>query len=208
MKLTVLIPVFNTHPADLIEAVYSVIYQDCGNIHRIILVDDGSINLETIKALRFLKDVTSAEVYEKPNGGTSDALNYGHSIADTEYIAIHGSDDISHRSRFSKQIDFIKKNPGIDVVGTNLFSFYDDDINRTPVFVSQMRADGKPPYSDKRWLACHGTVIYKKDSVIKAGGYDVAFKRAQDVDLWGRMAKQGFKFRNITETLYAWRRFR
>ena len=208
MILTVLIPIYNTPAEQLIEATMSILKQDDGIEHHIILIDDCSELSETKQAIDFLNKISNRinVAYTDSNSGTSVALNYGHQFVDTEYVAIMGSDDISHASRFRKQIDYLKKHPKVDVLGTNLFSFYNDDIKRTAVFTSN-----HPEIPDSKkcnWLVNHGTVVYRNKAVWQVGGYNPAYKRGQDIELWGRMAAKGFIFRNITEVLYAWRKRR
>lgn len=211
MKICVIIPVFNTKPAALMEAVECILNQDCGisAIEKIILVDDGSTNIHTLSTIGLLRETYSIiDVITKPNGGTSSAFNEGHKHVTTEYVAVMGSDDICDRSRFRLQMDYIKAHPETDVIGTNLFSFYDDDIRRKPVFTSTHREKPVGLANDPRWLVNHGTVIYRQSAVMEIGGYDENFPRGQDVQLWGRMSEKGYVFRNIETVLYCWRRYR
>lgn len=211
MKLTVLIPIYNTKPAALLESVYCILNQDCGMnaIHEIILIDDGSTNEETIDVISFLMKNHGCMVrIQKANGGTSSALNSGHAQVQTEYVAIMGSDDVCHKSRFRLQLDYLKKHPDTDVLGTNLFSFHNDDIRRKPIFTSTHREISVGASGDKRWLVNHGTVVYRQSAVMSVGGYDEKVGRGQDVNLWGRMNEKGFKFRNVEQVLYAWRRYK
>lgn len=207
MKISVLIPVFNTKPDALLESVYSILRQDDGVQHDIIIIDDASTDYGTIQAINSLrKNSYPIKILTlEENGGTSVALNKGHRMVETEFVAIQGSDDVSDRSRFRLQIDYLKKNRETDVLGTNLFSFRDQDIRRTPIFTSSHPE--KPIVKNTNWIVNHGTVIYRQEAVLKTGGYNPSFKRAQDVDLWGRMYSKGFVFRNITEVLYAWRHY-
>ena len=208
MKLTVLIPIYNTLPEQLFEAVMSIYRQDDGIEHDILLIDDCSDSTETKQAIHALnnlsKRINVVNTYE--NVGTSGALNLGHNLVNTDYVAIMGSDDVSHHSRFRKQIEYLKNHPKTDVLGTNLFSYFSDDIKRTPAFTSSHKE--VPDTSKGSWVVNHGTVIYRNSAVHKAGLYNLTYRRAQDVELWGRMIKQGFIFRNITEVLYAWRKKR
>lgn len=205
---TVLIPVFNTKPQHLYEAVYSMLNQTIKRDIKILLVDDASDNCETILALDILAKHSNISLHTMAkNGGTSAALNRGHEIIDTEYIAIMGSDDISDRNRLQLQMDFIGRNPQIDVVGANLFSFYDDDIERNRRFTSKHPLRPNLSNTANGWLVNHGTVIYKNKSVQDVGGYKLP-GRGQDVELWKRMIQSGKTFANIEPVLYAWRRFR
>lgn len=206
MKLTILIPIYNTAPHHLIEAVMSILDQDDGINHDIILIDDCSTANPTLDALEFAANLTDyIKLIRCPkNSGTSGALNLGHQHVKTEYVAIMGSDDISHPSRFRKQIEYLEANPETDVLGTNLFSFKNDDIYRRSIFTSSH--EEKPNVEERSWLVNHGTVIYRQSAVMEVGGYNPDFKRGQDVDLWKRMRSK-FIFRNVTEVLYAWRRY-
>lgn len=209
MNLTVLIPVYNTQPHHLMESVFSIIHQDDGNKHRIILIDDGSTDYETTRALQFFERYENIETYHIPHGGTSSALNYGHSIVKTEFVALQGGDDVSHPSRFKHQINLLKSDKKADVVSTNLFSYYDDDITRKPLFTSFFPQIVTKPYArTSDWWANHGTVVYRQEAVMKAGLYDKSIGRGQDVDLWKRMKAQGCRFTCVTDVCYAWRRFR
>ncbi|MFW6335220.1 MAG: hypothetical protein ACOC0W_08105, partial [Desulfosalsimonas sp.] len=51
----------------------------------------------------------------------------------------------------------------------------------------------------------HSTVMFKKDRVLAAGGYDTSLKRRQDYELWFRLASCGLKFANIPEPLVLYR---
>ena len=207
MKLTVLIPIYNTRPDHLMEAVYSILHQHDSTVHDIILIDDCSDNKATIACIKTLCEhypQIKAEWMDK-NSGTSAALNRGHEMASTGYVAIMGSDDVSDLSRFRKQIAFIKENPEVDVIGTNLFGFYTDDIFRKRIFVTRHL---QQPDTSKGWFMNHGTAIYKLKSVIDAGGYNILYNRGQDVELWNRMLGLGYNFGNVEEVLMGWRRYR
>ena len=214
IDFTVAIPVFNTKPAELLEAVYSIINQTIKQDFEIIIIDDCSNDLATINALKLFEDQSFIRsgirktfvLRLDENGGTSKALNVAHDLIKSEYIAIMGSDDIADPNRFEKQIKHLEKNPQIDVLGTNLFSFYEDDIFRKPAHVT------KHPYKagngTSTWLVNHGTVIYKNKEVKRIGGYDLTKRRAQDIDLFLRLRNAGKIICNLPDILYAWRRRR
>ena len=58
------------------------------------------------------------------------------------------------------------------------------------------------------WPVNHGTVIYRNSAVMAVGGYNVTYKRGQDVELWKRMRANGSVFRNIEQVLYSYRRYK
>lgn len=203
MKLTAIIPVYNTPPYQLLEAIESIRWQSVEGDCRVILVDDGSkeecLPFSNCEVIRF-----------NENRGTASALNAAHQLVDTEYVAVVGSDDINHPERFHQQLSYLRRNPDTDVLGTGIYAFYDDDIFRKPIFT--VTHNERPKVGDKAgnpyWLTNHGTVIYRQSAVMDVNGYDEKVGRGQDVDLWRRMYKNGAVFRNIPFVSVAWRRKR
>lgn len=207
IDFTVLIPVYNTKPHELIEAVFSVhpTNQTIEQDYKIVIVDDGSNDASTLKALEFLK-LAGIIVYHKPeNGGTSSALNLGHEKITTKWIAIMGSSDISLPDRFRLQVNHLLANPGIDVLGTNLYSFKESDNTRASIYQTSHKYETTLKERSEGWLTNHGTVMYKNQSVKDVGGY-ILPGRYQDVDLWKRMSLAGKKIRTLAPVTYAWRK--
>lgn len=210
MRIDILIPVFNTKADHLLQSVYSIYRNINKRKHRIILLDDGSSEEETLAALDFLESFCKV-VHFDCNEGTSVVLNKGHELVECEYVAIAGSDDIYHPERFPMQISYLKKNPEVDVLGTEIYWFFEDNLwvkNGSHIIASGYTNHGEKPDLSKNWFVNHGTVIYKQDAVMSVGGYNEKLRRRQDVELWGRMKNEGFEFRNIPEVLAAWRRYR
>lgn len=206
IDFTVLIPVFNTNPSHMQECIDSILSQTLPSQNRIVIVNDGSSDQGTINKLAELEKDTRFDVHNLPNNlGIAGAYNYGHGIIDTEYIALQGSDDISDRNRFSRQIEYFKRGP-VDVLGTQLSSFWNHDPHRKLFFKS--KHNGRPMHGNG-WQTNHGTVIYRNQAVKDVGGYNEAIKgKGSDVDLFARMMKAGCTFRNMSENLYLWRRFK
>lgn len=205
IDFSVLIPVYNTRPEHLLEAVTSVLNQTIKQKYNVVLVDDGSTNQGTLIALQYLRTFPQIKVFTLPeNQGTSAALNKGHELIESEYIAIMGADDISHKERFLFQTIYLQKHPYVDVLGCNLSSFLNDDIQRKLKFTSQHPAI---PVKGKGWQTNHGTVIYKNQAVKDLGGYNLQYRRGQDIELWNRMMAAGKVFRNLHDNLYLWRKY-
>lgn len=206
-EITTLIPVYNTQPDFLLESVFSILRQTAKIKNEIILINDCSNNENTLDVLRTLNHTQRVIIKGLDvNSGTSVALNEGHKLVRTEYVAIMGSDDVCDLTRFEKQISYLEKNKDVDVLGTNLFGFYENDIWRRKLFITTHK---ETPDFSKSWFINHGTVIYKQKFFEEMNGYDVTKRRWQDVDLWLRAKNTGkYKFANIEEILYAWRRYK
>lgn len=206
MKIDIVVPVYNTNPVHLFESFFSLINQTYRNI-RIVIVDDGSTRHDTLITLKFL-----AESYEnivlvrKEHGGTSSALNVGHTYCDSDFIALMGSDDICHQQRLEKQVSYLLQNPETDALGTGITLFY-DGVFREKAF-SLQQVENPVNKGSCGFLVAHGTSIYKKKVADEIGGYNNKIKRGQDIDFFNRMQKAGYNLRNIPDTLYFWRRYR
>lgn len=210
IDFSVLIPVYNTKAAHLLESVDSVINQTIRKVnetkYNVVLVDDGSTNKDTLFALQYLRTLPEIKVFtHETNQGTSAALNTGHKLIESNYIAIQGADDISHKDRFLIQARYLTNRQDVDVLGSNLSSYYNDDIHRILKFTSK---HVPAPTLKTGWQTNHGTVMYKNQAVKDVGGYDVTKRRGQDIDLWKRMLEAGKIFKNVHDNLYLWRRFR
>lgn len=208
IDFSVLVPVYNTKAAELIEAVLSVMpcNQTIKQDYDVWVVDDASTNKDTLEALAFLQQTLNVKLITLPeNSGTSGALNAGHAAIKTEYIALQGSSDFSMKNRFELLVNHLSENPDIDVLGTNLFSFKESDKSRTPIYTTSHKYTTTLKERSEGWLTNHGTVMYKNDSVKAVGGY-VVRGRYQDVELWKRMSLAGKKIHTLAEVTYGWRK--
>jgi glycosyltransferase involved in cell wall biosynthesis len=207
MDLTVLIPVFNTPAHYLLEAVKCITDQNDGGSHRIILIDDASTQADTRWALSVLG--REHEVLRmKWNGGIGAAMNAGHEIVQSEYVAHMDSDDVCAPDRFAAQIAALQQDSYIDVLGCQLFSFLSDDIHRSAIYTSSHPASPVLKKKGRGWIVNHATILIRQEAFIEAGGYATELRRAQDIDLFKRMSSMGCIIRNIPDVMYGWRRNR
>ena len=126
-------PVFNTSPSYLKEAVESiVVHQTYKGSISLIIVDDGSTNMRTCAYLEGLPSTfpnNKVTVLTLPeNRGLPIALNTGMQAAfdmQPDYVARMDSDDISVAQRIESQVNFMQKNKDIDIVGSSIMQFSD-----------------------------------------------------------------------------------
>lgn len=116
--VSVIMPVYNGSRF-VGEAIQSIINQTYPRLE-LIVVSDGSSD-ETWKILkdfrkRFPKKV---RVYRlKENTGESAAANFAFRLARGEFIARMDADDVSHRQRIAKQVEYMLAHPEVIVLGT------------------------------------------------------------------------------------------
>lgn len=134
------------------------------------------------------------------NGGLGNALKVGVETARYDYIARMDSDDISLPYRFEKQAEFLANNSDVDIVGSNISEFIDNQSNIVGSRVVPESSEAIYNYMKSRCPLNHMTVMFRKSAVQAAGGY-IDWHYNEDYYLWVRMALKGCKFANLPLTL-------
>lgn len=175
----------------------------------VVLVEDGPLTQELYDLVsNFEKHHSRLKVVPlEKNGGLGKALNEGLKHCSYNYVARMDTDDQCYPTRFEKQIKFLEEHPDIDVVGSLTTEFTDDGngvkkILSTKYFPETVEENER--YSRKRCPVEHPAVIFKKQAVLKAGGYQHCLL-FEDYHLWTRMFVNGAKFYNIQEPLLYFR---
>ena len=168
----------------------------------IILVQDGKLTNKLYEVInkwqKKLKDVLKIVPLEK-NVGLGDALNIGLQHCGNEFVARMDTDDIARSDRFEKQLE-VFKNSDVDVCSSWVGEFDHDEKNiisyrKLPEFHNEIKI-----FAKTRNPLNHPSVMYKKSSVVKVGGYKTMMW-FEDYYLWARMLLGGAKFYNIQEAL-------
>ena len=172
----------------------------------VILVEDGPLTPELEHVVsEYSARYPILKVVPLPqNQGLGKALNEGLKHCSYELVARMDTDDIAKPDRFRRQIQVFEKHPEIDVCGAWIDEFEED--------VNQILSTRKLPehheeiaaYALSRNPMNHPVVMFRKSSVIAAGGYQ-HFPLFEDYYLWLRMLKNGAKFYNLQESLLSFR---
>lgn len=135
------------------------------------------------------------------NIGLAGSLNNCLKYVKGSYIARQDGDDISVENRLEKQIEFLLKNTKYDLVATSMISFNENGVNGIrgilPMIPNISKLAVHPPF-------CHATIMVKSEVYFKLNGYRVTkyTRRCEDIDLWFRFFKNGYKGVNLSEPLY------
>lgn len=193
MLVSVIMPVYNGEQY-LREAIDSVLNQSFKDYELIIINDCSTDATEDI----ILSYSDNRIVYLKntQNLGVAVSLNNGLKVASGKYIARLDADDIALETRLEKQVEYMEKNPQIDVLGTSSVSFNDTGV----LF------EGHPTV-DEEWLRidflfscaiCHPTVMMRASTLKeKQLCYDNSFNKIEDYELWCRMLDLKCRINNI-----------
>ena len=181
----------------LFRAIDSVLQQTYQNWELLVL-DDGSTDDSVQIATQF--DDTRIKVLKSKHLGFAAQLNKGIEAVNGEYLARMDADDVMFPTRLEKQVDFMKLNPEIDLLGTALAVLGADGklkFNRYfPTSHSQIVA-----YPWNGFGVAHPTWLGKTTWFRKWGYRD--FERYEDQELLLRSHKTS-RFANLEEPLHGY----
>lgn len=194
--ITVLMPAYNV-AAYIGEAIQSVLNQHFADFE-LVVVDDGSDDATAAFVEAFNDE--RIRLIRQEHQGVATALNNGLAQARGSYIARFDADDICLPDRLSRQLEFLTANPEYILCGGNaeyiaaggehLFNFYCQSQTHQEI-IQQL---------SKSCPFIHSAVMYKKEPVLKAGGYTVAALNFEDYLLWIQLSSYG-KFFNLPEQM-------
>ena len=205
MEFSVLMSVYIKEKPEFLERALESIYNQTLKPKEVILVKDGLLTeeLDTIISKEIRKfnksniDFTCIQL--EKNMGLGTALQTGLEKCYCDYIARMDSDDIAVSDRFEKQVNYIKKNPQISVVGGYINEFIEEGkIIRTKTMPLKYKELYK--YGKYRNPLNHMTVLFRKKDIIDSGGYQ-PMPGLEDYYLWSRMLAQKYRIANIDKVL-------
>ncbi|NLI26518.1 MAG: glycosyltransferase [Acetobacter sp.] len=150
----------------------------------VILVDDASTDNTESVVNDFYDYIDIKYVKMEKNSGLPIALNRGLSIAKGDFIARHDADDFMYNIRINDQVEFLRENVDIDLVGSGADVFgitnnvfrqpqkYEDIMNSFLMFNPFIH----PTIMFRRELFDNGLYIYNEN-----------LDSDEDYDLWSRI---------------------
>nr|WP_296455526.1 glycosyltransferase family 2 protein [uncultured Acetatifactor sp.] len=121
--ISVIIPIYNMS-VWLDRCIQSIIHQTYKNLE-ILLINDGSTDNSKDICERYQKLDSRVILYNKENGGLSDARNFGIEQSKGEYLAFVDSDDWVEEDFFQKLIDHLE-GEGADIACVGFDYIYDN----------------------------------------------------------------------------------
>lgn len=194
-RISTVIPAYNS--ADfLLQAINSILNQT-QSVDEIIIVDDGSTD-ETKKILGHL-DHQIVYIYQD-NAGPSVARNKGIECAKGDWIAFLDADDQWVPTKIEKQLQLIKKNPGLALVAGDMAEINTRMKITVPSvldkhglkFFFEKNQDCSVPDAMNLLLKKNfiptGTVLVKKEALISVGPFNPRIRYGEDLELWAKLA--------------------
>lgn len=185
-------------------AIESILAQSLGDFEFLIF-DDGSRDGSQEIALGYAKQDRRITLYRGGAVSQTFWLREGVTRARGEWIARMDADDVAYPERFARQLDFLRAQPDCVVLGSHVLLV---DAERRPI-----RTHRVPEQHDEieAWLLrgsgplAHAVTMLRRSAVLAVGNYRPQHLKAQDVDLFLRLAEVG-RLANLPEVLLEWRR--
>ncbi|MGN6397430.1 MAG: glycosyltransferase [Mucilaginibacter sp.] len=195
-KVTVLMPAYNAGKY-IGEAISSVLSQTFTDFE-LLIINDGSTDntLEVINSFHDRRIV----VISQENKGVSAALNLGLLHARATYIARFDADDICLPDRLKVQYQFITNYPDYSIIGSAA-EYMDADGHY--IFTHHPEGHLNEEIQQLQYTICpfiHSSVFYKKDAVVKSGGYNEHAYTYEDHFLWVNLLRNE-KACNLSQAL-------
>jgi GT2 family glycosyltransferase len=201
--VSVLTPVFNTDPQVLRDTIESILHQSYWN-WELCLVDDASIQPATQDVLAHYGwfDPRVRVRRREVTGGISAASNDALSMATGDWVALLDHDDLLDPDALAALVHAASSRPDVQVVYSDEDKVTMDGQHFDPFY--------KPGWSPERLLSqmyLGHLTMYRKDRVLRVGGFREGYEGSQDWDLALRVT-EGLRADQITHvprTLYHWR---
>lgn len=198
-----LLPLHNG-AAHIEASVQSVIDQTFTDFE-LLAIDDASTD-ETLALVERFADDRIRLLRNERNLGQVATLNRGLREANGAYVARLDQDDVCLPERFARQIALLDSQPSVAVTGTWV-DVVDDQGEKVDELRTRLddRAGTFLLILENRLPLAHPSVMFRRDRVLAAGGYDEAVRYCEDMDLWRRLVLAGSELRVVPEPLLLYR---
>lgn len=166
--VSVIVPYYNNEKT-IIRAIESVVNQQYKNLELIIINDGSTDNSYKIvcEYLKKIKGIRTLHISQK-NLGPSVARNNGIKKSKGKYIAFLDSDDSWELIKIKRQIEFLKENKHVDMLGCNFNILDEKNRIKKHYFV---KSNKKITFRNMLYKHYYATpcVIVKKEVLLKSG---------------------------------------
>ena len=201
LNISVLVSVYLGTKASDLAACFDSLLSQTLPAKEIVVVIDGPLPTDTESCLKNYCGQLPIKLLPFPtNRGLGLALRDGLVSCENELIARVDSDDISLPERFLKQAKFMKENPTISVVGSQLCETYNFRKSSSKVIRKLPITTGVGRNNRIRNPLNHPTVMYRKSHVLSCGNYENC-NLFEDYLLWAKIVNKGYQLANLCEPL-------
>ncbi|MDZ7859198.1 MAG: glycosyltransferase [Candidatus Krumholzibacteriota bacterium] len=195
-KVSIIMSVKENEPF-LEDSIKSILAQTYRNFEFIIVNDGGGPAVDSVVNSTCDRRIS---LISRSRKGLTRSLNEAIENSSGEYIARIDAGDYSLPRRIELQAELMEDNSKIGLAGTSY-----SEITSTGRKITETILPADPVQLKKSLLYqnqfCHGSVMFRRKSIDDVGWYRPEFVKAQDYDLWLRIAGR-YEITNIQEILY------
>lgn len=202
-NISVLMSVYVKETADHLRQCFNSLIAQTVPANEWVIVEDGPLTDELYEVLDGYERQNPGLIKRIPlkeNRGLGLALREGLTHCSNELVARMDTDDIAVNTRFEEQIERFRQDTQLNICGGQIAEFDTNPENIIDYRNVPLEHDAIVAYQRWRSAFNHMTVMYKKESVIRAGNYEDAPLMEDDV-LWAHMIQSGCKCCNIDRVL-------
>lgn len=212
MKVSFILPIYNVEKylSECVESILAQTYSD----FEILLVDDGSPDNCPALCDEWAKKDNRIKALHKPNGGLSDARNYGLEHAQGDYVVFVDSDDFwVNKDCLQRLMNVVDAHPECDFIGFNC-SYYYSDTKTYNKWVAYDESLSKPTDKDNvlRSLVASGTFpmsaclkVLKRKALLEINLNFIKGLLSEDIPWFIDLLEGAKKCMFINDYIYAYR---
>lgn len=201
--ISVIMAVWNDRPEFVCQSVESVLRQTYGRFE-LLIMDDSSREDTKAAVDRYRKDSRVRIYRPEKRLGFVPSLNRGLDIARGDYIARMDADDVARPGRFEKQVKYLISHPQTDILGGQI-RIINEKSQITGSRFYPLGGLQLAVFFCVRTPVAHPAVMFRK-SIADAGyRYDESLKKAEDIDFWLRLYRDGYKIENLADVILDFR---
>lgn len=200
VKISIVVPIYNTPDDFLKEMIESVIKQTYSNWQ--LCIADGGESISNREIIENYLQKDSRIVYKKLgiNGGIAYNTNEAIKLSDGDYVAFLDHDDVltvDALEEVAKKIYFEQA----DIIYSDEDKM---DEKGKKFFTPHIKPDWSPRTLRSYNYICHFTAV-KKELITQYGGISEGYEGSQDYEFILRMCKYAQNIAHIPKILYHWR---
>jgi glycosyltransferase EpsE len=201
--VTVVMATYNEPEKIICQSIKSILNQTLSDFEFLII--DDSTSKETVDAINGFKQDPRIRIIREPERlGFVKALNTGLRNARGKYIARMDGDDIAMLNRLELQVAFLDKNLKYSVIGgaMNIIDYQGNITSHRSYPSSSFKLAA---WTIFRCPIAHPTAMFRKSIIDRGYFYDENFRKAEDIEFWLRLMKNGIVLSNLSETILNFR---
>ncbi len=189
-EVSIVTPLYNASQV-ITKSIDSVVAscEEANIVWEIIVVNDGSTDNSQQVVEDYIKNSefkSQIHLISQPNRGVSAARNTGIKAAKHRYIAFNDSDDEWLKDKVKAQLNTLRSNPHIDLLG----GIYGDDKVSAIKDIKQLTRITIKDQIFKNYFAAQ-TCIIKVDALSKSGLFNEDMRYMEDANLFNKIAIVG-----------------